>query len=191
MKAAGQILLILAVVLMVGLFVLALAVDGGRLYLERARMSRSAQAAADAGSSWVAEQMVTQVVPHQTQAAGLPPCLVFGEFGDPAASCTATPAVDAIPRWLTDSDRATLTASGAQATVEAVALQYAELNDLRVEDPSVVELRVEYPHEYDPQGESIQVWVGVVRRTKILLVGLLGEDFAEVRAETISRIPQR
>lgn len=191
MRAYGQVLVIVAVTLMVGLFLLALAVDGGRLYLERARLARSAQAAADAGSGWVAERMVTQVVSRQTEAASLPPCLIYGDFGDEHASCTATPEADSIQHWLTEEDRATLTAPGARATVEAIALEYARRNGLRAEDPRVTELVVDYPYGYDPKRKRLQVWVEVSRRTTILLAGLLGENFVELRAEAVSEIPQR
>jgi hypothetical protein len=91
MKPHGQVIAIVAFLLMVLLLLLAVAVDGGRLYIERARAARTVQSAADAGIGLVGEEMVTLAVPRQTAAAVKPACVPDAGFGTPEASCTATP----------------------------------------------------------------------------------------------------
>lgn len=191
MRSRGQVLVIVAVALTVGMFVLALAVDGGRVYLERSDLRRAAQVSADAGVSWVSEQMVTLAVPRQTEAALHAPCLADGEYGSEGGSCTATPEPADIEHWLTDDDRATLIAPEIKATARAVAGEYAARNGIRSADPTVTEFRIEYPFNYDPEGSTLQMWVSLRRRTTILLAGLLGETFVELPAEGLSEVPQR
>ncbi len=191
MKLRGQALIIVAVALTVGLLVLALAVDGGRIYLERAELRRSAQASADAGIGWVSERMVTLVVPRQTEAALRAPCMPDGDFGSESASCTATPEPKDISHWLTDDDRATLVAPAVRATAQAIAQEYAERNGVRRSDPEVTAFHVRYPYGYDPDGPSLRMWVQLRRKTVILLAGLLGESFVELPAEGLSEVPQR
>ena len=70
MKPRGQMLIVVAILLMVVLMILAVAVDGGRLLAERARLRRAAQAAADAGIGLVSEAMVTQAAARQNSGGG-------------------------------------------------------------------------------------------------------------------------
>lgn len=191
MKNRGQVIVIVAFLIMVGLFLLALLVDGGRLYLLRGRAQRSAQAAADAGMGLVAEHMVTLAVPRQTQAASLSSCLPDGDFGDSGASCTATPEPAAIAHWLTDEDRQALAEPEAQATVEALALEYANRNDFSSSDPTVLELEADYPYQYQPEAETVRLRVLIRQRAVVLLAGLLGRDFVDLPVEAVSELPQR
>jgi len=177
MKPRGQMLIVIAILLMVVLMLLAVAVDGGRLMIERTRLRRSAQAAADAGIAVVAEQMVTQAAARQTQAALLPTCA-------PALPCTPTPAVNDVPGWLTDDDRATLVAPPMQTQVAAEARQYAQRNDI----PSA---EVTYPQAYDPGAPVVRILVTLRRRATILLAGLLGEEWVDLDGQGLSQVPQR
>lgn len=191
MSKRGQVLVIVAVLLMVGMLLLALVVDAGSLYVEQDALDRSAQAAADAGIGWVAEQMVTQAIPRQTAAAALPACVPDGEYGSTGASCTATPSPEHISYWLTDDDRATLVAPGIQLTAQSVASGYAARNGLVLSDPDVESLVVRYPQDPDPQAESLALSVRVRRRAVVLLAGLLSESYVHLSAEGLSEIPLR
>jgi len=177
MKPRGQMLVVIALLLMVLLMLLAVAVDGGRLVVERTRLRRSAQAAADAGIGLVAEQMVTQAAARQTQAALLPTCA-------PAGPCSPTPAINDVPGWLTDDDRATLVAPPMQTQVAAEAMDYAQRN----ESP---EAEIRYPDSYDPGAPEVRVLVTLRRRATILLAGLLGQEWVDLAEQGLSQVPQR
>jgi hypothetical protein len=191
MSKHGQVLIVVAVLLTVALLLLALAVDGGRLYLERGRLERSAQAAADAGIGRVAEHMVTLVVPRMTEAASLPGCEADAGYGTPGATCTATPLPQEIAHWLTDDDRATLVAPVVRTQVASEARAYAVRNQLREEDPETLELEIDFPYAHNPQGATLRLLVSARRRVAILLAGLLGRGFVELSAQGLSEIPQR
>lgn len=191
MSRRGQVVVIVAVALMLGLLLLALAVDGGRLYLTRASLRRGAQAAADAGIGYVADEMVTLAVPRQTEAAGLPACLPDGDYGAEGGACTATPQAADIHHWLTDDDRATLVGPGVQATAQAVASSYAGLNGIQAGEAGVEILGLDYPHDHDPAAENLTFLVAVTRRVAILLAGLLDTDWVRLQVEASSDIPQR
>lgn len=177
MTARGQMLIVVAILLMVVLMILAVAVDGGRLLVERARVRRAAQAAADAGIGLVAEHMVTQAAARQTQAAGLPTCA-------PAGPCTPTPALNDVPAWLTDDDRATLVAPPMQTQVAAESSRYALLNGFP-------QAEVGYPQGYDSGGPAVRIAVTLRRRASILLAGLLDREWVDLAESSLSQIPQR
>lgn len=177
MKPRGQMLIVVAILLMVVLIILAVAVDGGRLLAERARLRRAAQAAADAGIGLVAEAMVTQAAARQTQAAALPTCA-------PAGPCTPTPALNDVPGWLTDEDRAALVAPPMQTQVAAEAVQYAQYNGFP-------QAEVSYPQTYDPAAPVVRIQVTLRRRATILLAGLLREEWVDLIAPGLSQVPQR
>ncbi len=190
MTGRGQILIVIAILLMVGLTLLAVAVDAGRLMIERTRLERSAQSAADAGLGWVAEQMVTLVVPRLTAAAGQPPCAPDAGYGTPSASCTATPEPAAIARWLTDEDRATLVSPPIRTSAVSEALGYATRNGVGLESPPAA-VQIDYPHDYAPAGSKLRLLVRVQRRASILLAGLLGREFVDLVGEGQSELPLR
>jgi Flp pilus assembly protein TadG len=177
MKPRGQMLIVVAILLMVVLMILAVAVDGGRLLAERARLRRAAQAAADAGIGLVAEAMVTQAAPRQTQAAALPTCA-------PAGPCTPTPALNDVPGWLTDEDRAALVAPPMQTQVAAEAIQYAQYNGFP-------QTEVSYPQAYDSGAPVVRIQVTLRRRATILLAGLLGQEWVDLVESGLSQVPQR
>ena len=176
MKARAQILVIAAILLSIGMLILAVAVDGGRLFLEQVRLDRAAQAAADAGIGIAAEQVVVLAAARQTEAAQAPAC----------PACTPTPPPSPAEAWLTDSDRDALTSSAMHIDVEREAMLYAERNGLAREATSV-----EYPFDYQPQDSAVRVRFETSRRVEILLAGLLNPDWAQLDAAAISQIPQR
>lgn len=191
MTPRGQVIIVVAVGLLVAVVLLAVMVDSGRIFAERARLDRAAQSAADAGIGAVAEMMVTQAIPRQTQSAALPPCHPDGDFGDPSAACTATPVPADIEHWLTDEDRATLTAPPARATTIAEAEAYASLNGVDASARAVRELRIVYPYDYDPQDEMLRMLVRIVGLQPVLMASLLDAEELEIPAEAVSEIPQR
>ena len=185
MKRHGQVLILVAVLIPILLLFLAVVVDAGRIFIERSRLQRSAQAAADAGISVVAEQMVTLAVARQTTMAGTP-------SPTPPGTMTATPPPGDIQGWLHDEDRRALTSDPLQATAVAETLLYALRNGL---DLDVLRLDVEFPQPgYTPGNSGIRVlrfMVEVERQTSILLAGLFGDAFISLEATGRSEIPQR
>jgi uncharacterized membrane protein len=176
-NARGQMLIVIALLLMALLLLLAVAVDGGRLVVERTRLRRAAQAAADAGVGVVADQMVTQAAERQTQAALLPTCA-------PAGPCTPTPPLSDVSGWLTDDDRATLVAPPIQTQVAAEAQQYVLRNEF-------ADAEVSYPASYSVDAPVVRVLVTLERRATILLAGLLGEEWVNLTERGLSQVPQR
>ena len=191
MNERGQVLVVVAVLLIAGLFLLALAADGGRLYVERIRLRRAAQSSADAGIGWVSEQMVTLAVPRQTEAARRSACVPDGDYGEEGATCTATPLPEDIHHWLEDEDRSTLVSPEVRATAADVARNYAERNDVRAGGPDSVDIDINYPYLYQEDSPVIRFQVAVRRRTTILLAGLLGSESAWLEAIGLSEVPQR
>lgn len=183
-------IIVIALVLMGSVILTALAVDGGRLYIERARLDRAAQSAADAGLGWVAEQMVTQALPRQTEAAARAPCIPDADYGELSTTCTATPGPNEIAHWLTDDDRATLVAPPARATAQAVSLEYASRNGLDPGDPQV-SVQVYYPFLYDLDSPILQLLVRIRRETAVLWSAYFGTDRVMIPGEGLSEIPHR
>jgi hypothetical protein len=189
--SSGQIIVIIAILMVLVLLLLAVAVDVGRLFVERSRLERAAQAAADAGIGLVADQMVTQAGPRQTQAAARPACVPDAGYGTPGASCTATPPPSRAEQWLTDDDRATLAASAMQTEAAAEAITFAAANRAATADPGVLDFEVDYPNAYHPSDDHLRVRVSILARLSFLLAGLLGDDEVPLSVEAISEIPQR
>lgn len=191
MKPRSQEIVIVAVALTVFLLLLAVAVDAGRLYIERETLDRSAEAAADAGIGWVSDQMVTQAVIRQTEAAARPRCVPDGDFGSTGATCTASPQPADVPHWLTEEDRATLVSPGYQIAAEAVAADYARRNGIDHSSPGVQSLDFMYPYNYSANAPNLQFMVRVQRRVVVLLAGLLGRTSVDVAGQGLSELPQR
>jgi hypothetical protein len=188
MKAKGQILIIVAVLIPVTLLLLAVAVDSGRIFIERGRVQRAAQSGADAGISVVAEQMVTLVVARQTLLASTPSPL-------PPGPMTATPPPGDLQAWLTDDDRATLVAPAVLSTAGAEARDYTAVNGYDPSDPDTLLVEVKYPQPgydpYDSSEDALKFFVRIRHRTTVLLAGLLGESLIILESEAQSEIPQR
>ncbi len=188
MRPKGQILIIVAVLIPVTLLMLAVAVDSGRIFIERGRVQRAAQSGADAGISVIAEQMVTLAVARQTVLASTP-------SPTPPGTMTATPLPADVSAWLTDDDRATLVAPEIQSTAAAEAREYTSKNGFDTSDPQTLLIEVTYPQPgYDPYDHSettLNLFVKIRRRTTVLLAGLLGESLIDLESEAQSEIPQR
>ena len=188
MRSRGQILIIMSLLIPITLLFLAVAVDGGRIFIERGRIQRAAQSGADAGISVVAERMVTLAVARQTVFAATP-------SPSPPGSMTATPALGDVVAWLTDDDRSTLIAPDVRSTAVAEACQYVSRNGQAIGDPNVVSVEVTYPQPgYEPSDTRISqlgIIVKIRRRTNVLLAGLLGESLILLESEAQSEIPQR
>ncbi len=188
MTRRGQVLILVAVLVPVLLLFLAVAVDAGRIFVERSRLERSAQAAADAGISVVAEQMVTLAVARQTVLASTP-------SPTPPGTMTATPPPNQVQAWLSDEDRHSLTTDPLRGTAVAEAILYAERNDLSLSDPELLWLEVKYPQsDYDagsPHERTLRFLVKAERRSTVLLAGLLGDSWINISVVAQSEIPQR
>jgi hypothetical protein len=182
----GQVIILVAILIIAVLTLLALILDGGRLLIERSRMRGAAQAAADAGLGPAAEAMVTLMIPRQTEAAGRPACQPDGEYGDQGASCTATPPPNEMASWLTDEDRETLRGETMQTQVAGVAGAYAQRNGY---EPAAV--AVEYPYHRSDHAAPISIRVVIRRQMVILMAGLLGPGHIPISAEALSEIAGR
>jgi len=188
MRHKGQILIVVAVLIPVSLLMLAVAVDAGRLFIERGRMKRAAQAAADAGISVVAEQMVTLAVARQTLMASTP-------SPTPPGVMTATPFPGDVLAWLHDDDRATLVSYAVLGMAATEAVEYANRNGFDVANPETLAIEVTYPQSgFAPEDANISVLrllVSIRQRATILLAGLLSDQWVDLIAEGQSEIQQR
>ncbi len=187
MDRRGQIVVVIAILIPVVLLFLAVAVDGGRLYTERAQMERGLQSGADAGMSLVAEQMVTLAVARQTTIAQTP--ALESPFSTP------TPSPADVVAWLTDDDRATLVSAPICASVRSEALAYARRNGIDDAEAEILEIEVIYPQVgYDPYNSNISILrlrMSARRSTQFLLAGLLGRESVEFSSEAVSELRQR
>ena len=191
MSRRGQILVVVAILLMVVLLLLAVAVDVGRLFIERGRLERAAQSAADAGVGVVAEQMVTLAIPRLTEGAARPACVPDADYGTPGATCTSTPSPSRAEQWLTDADRADLVGAAVQTQAVAEALTYAAANGADPGAAGVTAVDMDYPYAYDPQGQTLKMHVSVRAAISLLFAGLLGQDDVDLELEALSEIRQR
>jgi|Deesub1362A_J573_1020465.scaffolds.fasta_scaffold03578_7 hypothetical protein len=171
MKERGQILIVVAVLLAVGMTLLAVAVDGGRLYIERGRLERAVQAAADAAIGVVGDEMVR---------------LAELRRGEGAETCQPSPQC-----YLQEEDWQALESDPLLAErVEQEARDYAARNGLKEGEGGLLQLSVEYPLIEAP-GRTLGVRVTARREVAVLLVGLLGESFYQLNAAATSVIPGR
>ena len=184
----GQLLIVVAIVISLGLLMLAVAVDGGRLFLERNRMERGAQSAADAGVGVAAEEMVELAQARRDEA--------LQEWEDAQEEQDGENGPEEEPEfepcdpepycWLVEEDWETLDSEPVRADVEREALEYARANGFDRGDSQTLKLEIEY--EVFRSEETLQVRVTIQRRTTILLVGLLGESFVNLEAEGLSKL---
>ena len=203
----GQLLIVVAIVISIAMLLLAVAVDGGRLFLERSRIARAAQSAADAGVGVAAEKLVELAEERRAEAIEgneeaneearreweeacqgeelpePPPEINCQEEPEPEAfeSCEPEPQC-----WLEEDDWVTLDSEGVRSQVEQEALAYATANGYDQSDSSILKLEVEYL--VDQPEESLQVQVTIRRKTTILLIGLLGGSFVNLEADGLSKL---
>jgi len=197
MNAKGQILIVVAIFLLVVLFFLAVIIDGARLMVEKHELDRAADAAARAGIGLVGDQMVTQVIQAQTQAAiqlctPVPTQLPEGQENQPALpTCTPTPSPKDFYAWLNESHRATLVSPNMQTAVAEQVSSLADMNGLGYANPHILELEIEYPHQYNPGEQDLNIYVRIQRRVTVLFSSLLGLDEGELSGDTQQSIPVR
>lgn len=188
MKPRGQVLIIVAFLIPIGLLLVAIAIDAGRIFIERGKMQRAAGAAANAGISVVSDRMVTQAVARQTQAS-------LAALATDIPMRTPTPSLSDPVAWLTDEDRVELVSSAMQSEASNEVMLFLEKNGYSPTEIDSLEVEIEYPQPgYDPYAPQISVLsmrVQVGRRLAVLLAGLLNEDWVSLKAGAWSQIPQR
>ena len=188
MRLRGQILIIIAVLIPAVLLLLAVSVDAGSLFIERGQLKRAAQAAADAGISVVAEQMVTLAAARQTVMASTPSPTAPGLM-------TPTPFPADVFLWLEDDDRATLVSATVKGMAATEAVEFVNRNGFDVANADTLEIKIIYPQPgYTPGDHGIGVLrllVSIHQRTTILLAGLLSDQWIDLVVEGQSEIPQR
>jgi len=187
MNRRGQVLMIVAFLLPIALLLVAIAIDAGRIFIERGRTQRAAGAAANAGISVVSERMVNLASARQTQAASV-------GMSTGSHMPTATPPPGNPVAWLTDEDRAVLVSTAVRSEAFAEAVRYLEENGFDA-TRAALEVHINYPQAgYDPYATQItelSMRVQLEWRLDILLAGLLKEDWVKLAADARSQIPQR
>lgn len=187
----GQLLIVVAIVISLGLLLLAVAVDGGRLFLERNRIARGAQSAADAGVGVAAEEMVELAQARRDEALQEWQDAQEEQDGEnePEEEPEFEPCDPEPYCWLEEEDWESLGSELVRADVEREALKYARANGFDPGDSQTLKLEIEY--EVFRSEETLQVRVTIQKRTTILLVGLLGESFVNLEAEGLSKLLSR
>jgi hypothetical protein len=196
MRGRGQILIIVALLIPVALLILAVAIDVGRLHRERNQMRRAAQAASDAGVSALAEEMATLGYERYRETIRTPsptpdPLATPG----PTSAVTPTPFPDQAVAWLQDEDREALTTDPIRSRVINVTQEFARLNGLHPDDPSIQEFEILYPQpEFNPynlEQDLLRLSVRVRGRSLMLLAGLVGREYVEFSVEAASQMQVR
>jgi hypothetical protein len=197
MNTKGQILIVVAILLLVVLFFLAVIIDGARLMVEKHELDRAADAAARAGIGLIGDQMVTQVIQAQTQAAihlctPVPTHLPDSQdTPTPRPTCTPTPLPKDFYAWLNESHRATLVSPNMQTAVAAQVEALADMNSLGYANPDILELEIDFPHQYSPGENDLNIYVRIRRRVTVLFSGLLAIEQGELTGDTQQSIPIR
>lgn len=182
----GQVILIVAVLLVVLLFLLAVLIDAGRLFVEQQEINRALDAAGKAGLILVGDRMVTQVVAAQTAAASITP----GE-GTPGPTPTRTPGPDDFYAWLTDEDRQTLVAPPLQTLVATQVLGSLEENGFGKDHPQVIYIGISYPEDYNLDDQTLEILLNFDRRVVILFGKILNLNQGVLSGSSKQTIPQR
>ncbi len=186
----GQVVIIVAVLLIAVLLFLAVIIDGSRLMIEQQELNRAADAAGKAGLIVVGDRMVTQVVSAQTAAASQ--TLTATPPGStPGPTLTPTPAADDFYSWLTDDHRKTLVAPPMKTLVATYVLGSADENGLGLSNPAVTGLEITYPDQYTPDTQLLQIIVKVDRIVAIMFGSILNIEEGVLSGITKQSIPQR
>ena len=188
MDDKGQVIIIVAFLLVAVLIVLALIIDGSRFMLEQQELDRAADAAGKAGMIIVGDQMVTQVAGVQTAAARI--TLAATSVGSsPGPTLTPTPAADEFFSWINEDHKKTLVAPPMQTLVAAHVLGSAEENGFGLSNPAVTGLEISYPNEYHPGDRSIQISVRINRLVVVMFGNLLNLNEGVISGKTKQSIP--
>ena len=189
-KEKGQVMIILALLLVVVLTILAVIIDGARLVIEQQEIKRVADAAGKAGLIIVGDHMITQVVAAQTAAASI--TLATTPIGStPGPTLTPAPAVDDFFSWINDDHRKTLVAPLMQTLVATHVLGSVEENDQGLNNPVITEIEITFPYQYLVGDQNIQIKVRIDRVVAILFGSLFNLDEGVLSGNTKQNIKQR
>ncbi len=185
---SGQVIIIVAVLLLGVLIVLALIIDGSRIMIEQQELNRSADAAGKAGLIIVGDQMLTQVVSAQTAAASI--TLTAAPVGSPLGpSLTPTPLPGEFFSWINEDHRKTLVAPPMQTLVATHVLGSAEENGFGLNNPAMTGLEISYPDGYHPGDLSIRISVRMDRLVVVMFGNLLNLNEGVLSGKTKQSIP--
>ena len=185
----GQVIFILAVLLMILLLFLAVLIDGARLLIEQQEINRALDAAGKAGLIVAGDQMVTMAIAGQTAAASITPSAT-STGSTPNPNPTATPQPDDFYGWLTDENLQTLVAPPMQTKVVTHALEFLEKNGLGLDNPDVTDIRVSYPGGTQSGDSTITVLLELDRRVVILFGRILAINQGTLSGKSKQTIPQ-
>jgi len=186
----GQVIIIVAFLLVVVLTLLALIIDGSRIMVVKQELNRAADAAGKAGLIIVGDQMITQVVGAQTAAASI--TVTATPVGStPGPTLTPTPSLDDFYSWINDDHKKTLVAPPMQTLVATHVLGSAEENGYGLSNPDILRLDISYPDNYLPGDQNIQIKVRIDRFVAILFGSLFNFENGVLSGSTKQYIPQR
>jgi len=185
----GQILILVAVLVMVFLLMMAVMVDGARIFTEQQRIERSLDAAGKAGLIIVGNRMVTQVVKAQILAASIAPVPVPGGI-PPGPTLSSTPVPDDFFSWLSEEDRQELVAPPMQTIVATHVLGNLKENGLDISNPNVIDIKISFPDNYDPENQNLDIQVELERRVVIIFGGLLNLNEGIIHGSSRQSMPQ-
>ena len=168
----GQVILIVAILLVVVLFSLAILIDAARLFVEQQEINRALDAAGKAGLIVVGDRMVTQVVSAQTAAASITP-LSTSSSETPGPTPTQTPDPEDFYGWLNDEDRQTLVAPPLQTLVATQVLGSLKENGLGVDNLNVLKIEISYPEGYHLEDQTLEILLTLDRRVVIIFGKIL------------------
>lgn len=186
----GQVILIVAVLLVVLLFLLAVLIDSARLFVEQQEINRALDAAGKAGLIVVGDRMVTQVVSAQTAAASITPSVTLSG-GTPGPTPTQTPGADEFYDWLSDDDRQTLVAPPFQTLVATQVLGSLNENGFGKDNPNIINIGISYPESYHLDDQTLEILLTLDRRVVIIFGKILNLNQGVLSGSSKQTIPQR
>jgi hypothetical protein len=185
----GQIILVVAVLLMVFLLMMAVMVDGARIYIEQQEIERALDAAGKAGLIIVGNQMVTQVVEAQTLSASIKSSPIPIDT-PPGPKLTVTPMPDDFFSWLSEEDRQTLVAPPMQTVVATHVLGNLVENGLDLSNPNVIDIKISFPDDYDPDNQTLDIQLELKHRVVIIFGGVLNLNEGTIYGSSRQTVPQ-
>lgn len=185
----GQVIIIVAILLVALLLFLAILIDGSRLFIEMQEINRALDAAGKAGLIVVGDQMVTQAAAAQTAAASITPSAT-PSVGTTGPTLTATPRGDDIYAWLSDEDRQTLVAPPMQTLVATHVLGSLEENGFGEGNPNLIDIQISYPDRDQSTDQTLGILLDLDRRVVIIFGRILNLNQGVLSGSAKQTIPQ-
>lgn len=186
----GQIIILVAFVLIAVLLFLAVIIDGTRLLVEQQELNRVADAAGKAGLIIVGNHIVTQVIEAQL-GSNTTPTGAEPDGNSSKQTPTPTPGANDILSWISDDHRKTLVAPLMQTLVATLVMGCAEENGLGLSNPSVTRLEIIYPYSFTQEDKVFRIRVQIEKAVPILFRKLLGLENGVLTGNAEEKIHHR